>query len=141
MAPPIDIERPLPDVSERMRPFYDATRSHKLVVQRCDACSRTFFPAVDICSDCHSDALSWIECCGKGEVFSYVIMHHVYHPAFAARTPYAVAEVKLDEGPRMRSNIVDIDAVDLRIGLRVEATYECFGKDLWLPLFRPDPSR
>jgi uncharacterized OB-fold protein len=121
-----------------MQPFYDATRLKTLCVQRCDSCGSTFFPAVDVCSQCFGERLSWIECSGQGEVFSFVVVHHVYHPAFATRTPYVVADVKLDEGPRMRSNIAGVAAGDVHVGMRVKAAFECFGNDLWLPLFEPN---
>jgi uncharacterized OB-fold protein len=121
-----------------MRPFYDASRRRKLAVQRCDACGATFFPAVDVCPTCFHERLSWIDCSGSGEVFSFVVVHHVHHPAFAARVPYVVAEVRLDEGPRMRSNVVGVAPAEVRVGMRVRATFECFGNDIWLPLFEPD---
>ena len=38
---------------------------------------------------------------GRGRIFSYVVYHRVYHPAFAQEVPYAVAVIELDEGPRM----------------------------------------
>lgn len=136
--PRTEIQRPLPVVSDRMRPFYDATRSRMLCVQRCDTCDSSFFPAVDVCSRCFGETLSWVRCSGKGEVFSYVVVHHVYHPAFATRVPYVVADVKLDEGPRMRSNIVGVPVRGVAVGMRVIVTFECFGNDLWLPLFEPD---
>ena len=52
--------------------------------------------------------LAWSRDPGRGRVFSYVVYHRVYHPAFAQEVPYAVAVVELDEGPRMFSNVIGI---------------------------------
>jgi uncharacterized OB-fold protein len=128
--------RPLPDITERMRPFYDAAREQTLAVQRCEECGNVLFPARDGCPNCFSDKLEWLECSGGGEIFSFVVVHHVYHAAFADRTPYVVAEIKLDEGVRMRANVIGAEVGEVRIGMRVLAAFENFGEDIWMPIFQ-----
>jgi hypothetical protein len=53
-----------------------------------------------------------------------VIYHHAYHPEFKARLPYNVALVELDEGPRLITNIVNINDrkldIELPVKLRIE---------------------
>lgn len=135
------LERPLPDVSERMRPFWDAAREGRLVIQACARCSARHFPAAETCDGClRGDALGWVAASGRGTVFSYVVMHQVYDPAFAAAAPYAVLDVKLEEGPRMISGIVGCDPAELRVGMPVAIEFETRG-ELNLPLFRPVRAR
>ena len=52
---------------------------------------------------------------GRGKVFSFVIFHRVYHPAFAEEVPYVVALVELDEGPRLLTNIVGVPPEEVRL--------------------------
>jgi uncharacterized OB-fold protein len=120
-----------------MAPFWAAAREGRLVLQRCGKCGRFHFPAVETCSGClTSDSLTWVDASGAGEVFSCVVMHQLYHPAFAAEVPYAVVDVKLAEGPRMISRVVDCTPGDLRIGMVVEVAFEPASEEFHLPVFR-----
>jgi uncharacterized OB-fold protein len=49
-----------------------------------------------------------------------------------------VAEVELDEGPRLLANIVGLEPADVRIGLRVSVGFEDFAE---ISLFHFLPSR
>ena len=129
-------DRPLPPVVPRMKPFWAAASVGRLTIQRCAVCSRAYFPAVDLCNECLEGQLEWIDVSGKGVVFSYVVMHQVYHAAFAERVPYAVAEIKLDEGPRMVSNVVGCPPDELHVGMPVEVIFEKQDDTISLPLFR-----
>ncbi|MHB1469243.1 MAG: OB-fold domain-containing protein, partial [Solirubrobacteraceae bacterium] len=42
----------------------------------------------------------------------WVVYRRAYHPAFADRVPYNVIVAELDEGPRLISNVVGIEAGD-----------------------------
>ena len=55
--------------------------------------------------------------------------------------PYVLAEVELEEGPRMLGNLVDVapDPEQLPLDLPLEVTFESFG-EVTLPRFRPRPS-
>ena len=131
-------DRPLPEITPRMRAFWDAARESRLVLQRCAHCRAWHFPAIEICSRCLAgDALGWEEASGRGVVLSYVVMHQIYHPAFAADAPYHVIDVRLDEGPRMIARLAD-DARDApRVGMQVEVTFVRVSDEIRLPVFRP----
>ena len=128
--------KPLPQVSAEMAPFFAAARRHELVVQRCRGCGAHRFPARDRCSTCLSREADWTRVSGRGAVFSYAVMHQVYHPAFAAEVPYAVVVVKLAEGPKMISNMVDCPVGEIRIGMPVEVVFEDVTDEISLPQFR-----
>ncbi len=59
---------------------------------------------------------------GKGEIFSYTIIH-VAPKNFEKQVPYAVAIIRLDEGPRLTAQIVDTPLEEIKIGMRVESTF------------------
>ena len=67
---------------------------------------------------------------------SYVISHL---PAPGFDPPYALAGVKLDEGPTMLTNIVgtDCDPALLKLDDPVEVTFETCNAQITLPLFKP----
>jgi len=129
--------KPLPQVTPEMKPFWDAARRHELVVQRCTGCGTHRFPARDICSRCLSRDAAWTPVSGRGLVFSWAIMHQVYHPGFAAEVPYAVVVIELYEGARLVSNLVDCAPADIRAGMPVEVVFDDVASDVSLPKFRP----
>jgi uncharacterized protein len=72
---------------------------------------------------------------GKGTLSSFVINHRAA-PGFTA--PYVIAVVELDEGPRLLTNLVEVqpDPDALPLDLPVEVVFETVG-DAALPVFRP----
>lgn len=129
--------KPVPEISEELRPFFAAAREGRLMVQRCTGCGRRRFPPRDICSECLGREAEWVASCGRGRVVSFNVMHQVYHPGFAAEVPYAVVLVELEDGGRMLTNLVDCALERLRTELPVEVTFERRSPDVALPQFRP----
>lgn len=124
-----------------MAPFYDAANRNVLTVQRCTGCGALRFPAYGICSKCLSTNAEWVPVSGRGEVFSFNIMHQVYHPAFATEVPYAVVVVELEEGPRIISNLVGVKPHEIKCGMGVEVVFEKLNNQVNLPKFQPRASR
>jgi uncharacterized OB-fold protein len=129
--------RPLPEITPAMAPFWDAARHRQLVVQRCGGCGTLRFPARDLCSHCLSREADWASVSGRGTIFSFAVMHQVYHPGFADEVPYAVVVVELEEGVRLLSNLVETPVGAIRIGMPVEVVFEDVAPDVTLPKFRP----
>jgi uncharacterized OB-fold protein len=132
-----EYKKPIPAITEEMRPFFEAAKRHALVVQRCTACGTHRFPAREICSNCLSRAAQWVEVSGAGQVFSYNVMHQVYHPGFAGEVPYAVVVVKLAEGAKLNSNLVGVPPHAIRIGMPVKVVFEDITDEVTLPKFAP----
>jgi uncharacterized OB-fold protein len=132
-----EVAKPLPRVSEELAPFFAAARRRELVVQRCDDCGTLRFPARELCASCLSRRATWVPVSGRGRVLSFYVMHQVYHPAFAAEVPYAVAVVELEEGPRLTTNLVDCALGEIRVDLPVEVTFQDRSPEVSLPVFRP----
>ena len=128
--------KPVPEISGVLAPFLAAAREHRLVVQRCAGCGKLRFPPRELCSGCLSTDATWQEVSGRGEVYSYNVMHQVYHPGFAGEVPYAVVLVKLAEGPKITSNLVDCPPSAIRVGMPVEVTFEAVSPEVTLPKFR-----
>jgi uncharacterized OB-fold protein len=131
-----DAARPVPEVSPILAPFFAAARERRLVVQRCAGCHALRFPPRELCSTCLATDATWETVSGRGEIFSYNVMHQIYHPGFANEVPYAVVVVKLAEGPKMTSNLVDCPLDEITIGMPVEVVFDDISPDVTLPKFR-----
>ncbi len=135
-----EIVRPIPEITAELRPFFEASKNGQLVVQKCNGCGTLRFPPRRLCANCLSRESSWTPVSGEGEVYSFIIMHRVYHPAFANQVPYAVATIKLKEGARMLSNVIGIDPHAIKCGMPVKVSFEKLNDEVTLPMFRPAAS-
>lgn len=133
----MDYAKPIPVPSEETQPFWQAASRGELMLQRCSGCGASRFPPGIICPECSSLEFEWKAVSGRGKIWSFVIFHRAYHPAFKGDLPYAVAYVELDEGPRLLSNIEGIDPGQIRCDMPVEVFFEDIGGDMRLPKFRP----
>jgi len=131
--------KPIPAITPEMKPFFDAAKRHELVVQRCTQCGTHRFPAREICSQCLGRESQWVPVSGHGEIFSFNVMHQVYHPGFAGEVPYAVVVVKLREGAKMNSNLLGVAPHDIKIGMPVRVVFEDISDAVTLPKFAPLP--
>jgi uncharacterized OB-fold protein len=129
--------KPTPAITPEMQPFYEGARRHELRVQRCAGCGALRFPARALCSECLSGDSDWVAVSGRGEIYSFNVMHQVYHPGFADEVPYAVVLVKLAEGPKMISNVVGVDVRAVKIGMPVRVVFEPLSDEVTLPKFTP----
>lgn len=116
------LDRPMRSLSPEVVPFWEALRAGRFVMCACKLCDRHYWPYT-VCP--HHDQIpdfsdmEWRQVSGLGSVFTYVVVHRVTDPAYAGETPYALAMIKLDEGPIFPSRIVDCEPAEVRIGLRV----------------------
>lgn len=129
--------KPVPIVTEESRPFWEACRRHTLMLQRCDACGTFVYYPRPLCTNCHSDRLTWTEVSGEGVIYSYTVCHRPAGPAFKTNVPYVVALIDLREGARMLSNVVTDDPAGVRIGQAVRVVFEDVTDDVALPKFVP----
>jgi uncharacterized OB-fold protein len=128
---------PAPMADALTLPWWQAAAEHRLVVQRCTACGHTRLPPAPLCASCRSTDAEWQEISGRGEVYTYTIVHRPI--AADQELPYVIAVIALEGsgGLRMISNIVGIDASEVAIGMPLELVWEDMSEDLSIPRFRP----
>lgn len=131
--------RPEPNFDDRG--FWAHCAERKLAFQTCADCGAPRHPPTPVCWQCRSTRISWREVAGRGEVFSFTVVHHALHEAMAERAPYVVAVVSFAElpGPRLVSNLTDVDPAAVRIGMPVQLWWDDIGEGQFLPRFRPVP--
>jgi len=115
--------------------FWDGTRENELRLQRCYDCAEVYFPPRPFCPCCSSRNIGVFQASGKATLDSYVISHRP-HPAFNG--PYAIALVKLEEGPRMMTNIVESEQTpeQLDLDMALEVVFQQMNDEITLPFFR-----
>jgi uncharacterized protein len=122
---------------EASRPFFDGARRHQLMLQQCSACGVVMWSVKPRCDNCWSADIHWVQAKGKGTLYSFTLVHQVYHPAFAAEVPYNIAQVDLEEGVRIITNVVGCSNAELQIGMPLEVTFDNLTDEVTLPKFKP----
>jgi uncharacterized protein len=94
---------------------------------RCANCQTVYFPPRSVCPTCskHRQSIGRLEpfqLSGEGEVRTFTVVHDAAE-GFEMQVPYVLAIVRSNEGPQLTGQVVDIDPEDVRIGLKVRATF------------------
>lgn len=126
----------LPIPNDLTAPYWEAAREHRLAIQRC-ACGRLAHPPVARCPVCAGAEFTWPTMSGQGTLYAFTVVHHSVHPVTAGATPYVIALVELDEGPRLVTNLRGCPVEEARIGMPVEVLFEDVDPAITLPQFGP----
>ena len=68
---------------------------------------------------------------------SWVVFHQSYFRSFEGEIPYNVAEVELEEGPRLLTNLVGIGNDAIRTAMPVEIVFDDVTDAVTLAKFKP----
>lgn len=130
-------EKPAPILDNWNRPFWEASREHRLIMQRCTETGQFFYPPAPVSPFTGRPDWKWEAVSGFGEVWSFVVFHKKYFAGFGPHLPYLVAMIRLDEGPFLLTNILDQDNDAAWIGQRVAVKFEQRQGELVVPQFSP----
>ena len=124
--------RPTPETMH----FWEGTKKHQLLLQRCRDSGKTYFPPRPVSPGDGSTNIEIIEAKGRARLVSYMINHR-QHPSF--KSPYAIAVVQLEEGPFMMTNIVNCEQTPeaLELDMQLEVVFEDVTDEITIPLFQP----
>jgi hypothetical protein len=130
---------PLPEITDQTRPFWDAAREGRLVMQTCPHCGTVSFPPKPWCIECGSRDIDWAEVGPGGTVYSYTVSRSVAMnwPGWQEQLPVVLALVDVDRGARMYAQLVDCPPEEVSIGMRLEAVFVPLGEEVTIPKFRP----
>ena len=116
-------ERTPPAITDSYsRGYWDGLRKHRLLLQHCSDCGFIRFPAGAVCPECWSDRFDWRQHSGAGTVTSFVWYMKSLDRRFP-EVPYNVSLIRLDDGPVIISNVMEVDFSKLHIGDRVNARF------------------
>jgi uncharacterized protein len=130
-------EHPIPIQTPTNKPFFDRAHDGHLALQTCRDCGGQWFPPSSNCPTCLGEDLEWVNTSGNGRLWSWVVMHRSYGPAFKDEIPYVVAAVQLVEGPLMMSTIVGTPREELQFDAALRVEFTPFGPGaVPMPVFR-----
>ena len=132
-----DYLKPLPPITNLNRPYWDGLREGRLQMQQCQACRLVWYPPGPLCPHCWSTEIEWATLSGRGTVNSWVVFHQAYLKGFDDEVPFNVAEVTLEEGPRLMTNLVGIDADQIEVGMPVQIVFDAVTEEVTLAKFEP----
>ncbi len=125
---------PEPDADSNF--FWNGLREKKLLIQRCGDCGRGRFPPMPRCPYCASTKSLTAEAGGGGTIYSWIVVHRAFDPAFTNEVPFTLATVDLDEGARI---VGRLEGAPPQFGMRVRTTF--FNHSDWTELrFAPQGS-
>jgi len=101
-----------------LKDFFDRVREGQLTGIRCSACGALEIPPRELCPACQARAWEAVRLTGEGTIASFTVIR-VAPRAHAGDVPYAIAAVKLKEGPSLLGRIVDMPIERLAMGLPV----------------------
>jgi uncharacterized protein len=127
-------QRPAPEPTGFSRPFWDATRERRLILQYCPVARKFQHYPRPVSIYTGRKTIEWREVAGTGAVYAFTVTHRA-PPAFRGREPYIVATIELDEKVRLMSNLVGCEPGDVRVGARVRLTWTPTAGGFSFPLF------
>ncbi len=128
--------RPLPLVTPENEFFWTSGADGRLRFTECESCKALIHPPQPVCRYCRGHRMGVRAVAGYATLIGFTVNHRFSLPGLPA--PYVVAQVAIEEDPRVRltTNVVGCDPERLELGMRMEVVFEQH-EDVWLPLFRP----
>ena len=134
-----DYKLPLPNKQPESDFYWEKAQAHELWLRKCNDCNSVYFYPRDICPQCYSNSVEWIQASGKATLHAYAIAERGPTPSSRDVVPYVAALVDLEEGPRMPTNLVDVpmDEEHIKVGIALEVTFDDVTDEITLPKFKP----
>jgi uncharacterized protein len=125
----------LPAVEDETRPYWEAAKAGRLLIKSCNACGEVHHYPRPFCPTCWSEDVEWREVSGRGTVYTYSIVFRNDLAPFKEWGTYVPAIVELAEGPRLMTNIVDVETSALHVGMPVEVRFRDLTEEWAAPVF------
>ncbi|MHC5794845.1 Zn-ribbon domain-containing OB-fold protein [Lacisediminihabitans sp. FW035] len=124
----------VPVATPETAPYWEAAARHELMLQRSRRTGEFFFYPRGAVPGSLDDEFEWALVSGRGTLVSYIINARPI-PGTEGESP-VIALVELEEGPRLMTNIVDVEPLpeNLPIGAAVTVAFRQRG-DMTLPVF------
>ena len=102
---------------------------YRLAGTVCENCGTVYFPTRKLCPKCRRKGkIAAKQFGGTGKVYSFTEVSSG-PVGFELESPYVLAIVELDEGPRITAQVVGIGEKDVKIGDRVEMIFRRIMED------------
>jgi uncharacterized protein len=123
------MDKPMPEPTPVSRPFWEGLREHKIRIQYSPSSDRYFFYPRILAPGTLADDLEWREVSGQGTLYTFTVADRPTAPPWSDALPQLLAIVELDEGPRLSTEMVDVDPAKLTVGMRVQAVFSDYPEE------------
>jgi len=130
---------PLPRGGMHDQEYWDWTKRHRLMIQRCTKCGTFRHNPIPHCYNCRSLQYLWVDQVPPiGVVYTFTIVRAPAHPALVGRTPFNLTIVELPRAGNVRlaTNLVTFQATEGKEPVTQVARWNNPAK---VPAFEPDP--
>lgn len=110
--------------------FHQHLAEGRLMGVRCKSCGAVYLPPRPLCPACYEDAMEWVELSGEGTLTGFTSIYTglsaMIQAGYNREKPYCTGVVRLQEGPAISGQILDVDAThpeSIMIGTQVKATF------------------
>lgn len=94
----------------------------------CTSCGEYYFPPRTLCPNCRRGTqMEEHKFRGNGTIVTYTTIYSATED-FDRQTPYNLAIIQLDEGPKLTGQVVAPPA-EIRVGMRVRPVFRILGKE------------
>ncbi len=104
---------------------------YNLIGTKCGNCGKVDFPPRSVCPDCGRKSVGKMQSYklgGKGTVVTYTTIYDA-PSQFDMQKPYVMAIIEMDEGVRLTSQLINVKPEDVKIGMKVQATFRKLGQE------------
>jgi uncharacterized OB-fold protein len=126
---------PAPVVTPENARFWEGVKAGQFLLAECTGCGARSLDE-EACVRCGANDRQWLPASGRGRLKSYVVFQRAYNDYWATQVPYNVCVVALDEGPELLTNVVDVSADELEVGMQLEVVLRPRGEHV-APVARP----
>ncbi|MBN2517233.1 MAG: Zn-ribbon domain-containing OB-fold protein [Candidatus Altiarchaeota archaeon] len=96
---------------------------YRLEGVKCETCGKNYFPSRAICPTCRREGkIVPKDLVGRGKIFSYTVVHAT-PSGWELQSPYIIAIIELEEGPKLTAQVVNCKPDEAKIGKEVEMIF------------------
>lgn len=125
-----------PSIDTDSQAWWSALQDHSLMVNACRSCGHVSLYVRPFCPQCWSEDVELIPASGRARLYTWSVIHQNAAP-FHTRTPYVLAMVDLEEGPRLMTVVENCRAEDLYADLELVLAFRHDEDGFVVPLFHP----
>jgi uncharacterized OB-fold protein len=133
------LAKPMPVPTPVSAPYWAGLREHRIRIQYSPSQRQwVFYPRVLAPRTLAGD-LEWREISGRGTLYTFTVADRPTAPQWRDSLPQLLAVVEWDEGPRISTELVDVEPGQIRVGMRVAPVFCDYpAHDITLLRYRPD---
>lgn len=110
------------------RAWREYPRRYRYEAAVCAKCGKWHFPPRLVCDECGGEEFATKTMRRTGKILTYTVIRVPPAP-FKDESPYAVAVVEMDDGPRLTAQVADWREDQLEVGQRVSLEFRRIQSD------------